>query len=496
MKKRVTALLLSALLAALPLASCGSTDSGDEVTTDSQTGEDTSTSEIPTETSGVPDDLDLEGETINIWYTTESVSVAETYVDIAGELTGDIMDDTIYNLNRSVEEKLNCTLNFYNSGCLTSETGAEVPKLILAGDTSYDVYHVVQWNAAKLAAEGYYLNVYDAPYLSLDKPWWDAEYMQEMTVGENTIYALVGDYAIDRTRCLDCVYYNKDMYEDFYRDRDGLYTEVLEGNWTWEMLRQISSDVYSDLNNDGVATRDDRLGYCINDYNNLDALFYGTGARVTERDEEGMPTLVLNNERVANIIEDVYELCFNTEGVYFSGPLYEDDVANRTLFENGNSMFLFGFFYTIEAMREMKSDYGIIPFPKYDSDQTEYVSVVHDIMRMMVLPSNCTKVDSVCAVLEELAFQGYNDLLPAYYNVVLKEKYVRDDVSAQMIDIIRDSCSTDIAYVYGDAFNGMGYITRYLMQAKSSNFASEYAKREAAAITQSNDFIEQFLSNE
>ena len=91
-------------------------------------------------------------------------------------------------------------------------------------------------------------------------------------------------------------------------------------------------------------------------------------------------------------------------------------------------------------------------------------------------------------MLEELAFQGYNDLLPAYYNVVLKEKYVRDDVSAQMIDIIRDSCSTDIAYVYGDAFNGMGYITRYLMQAKSSNFASEYAKREAAAITQSNDF--------
>lgn len=56
--------------------------------------------------------------------------------------------------------------------------------------------------------------------------------------------------------------------------------------------------------------------------------------------------------------------------------------------------------------------------------------------------------------------------------------------------------STDIAYVYGDAFNGMGYITRYLIQAKSSNFASEYAKREAAAITQSNDFIEQFLSNE
>lgn len=495
MKKRVTALLLSALLAALPLVSCGS-ESGDETTSVSQDSEETTTSAVPTETSGVPADLDLGGETINIWYTTESTSVAETYVDLAGELTGDILDDTIYNMNATVEDKLNCTLNFYNSHVLTSDTGTEVSKLILAGDTSYDVYHVVQWNAAKLAAEGYYLNVYDAPYLSLDKPWWDAKYMKEMTVGENTLYALVGDYAIDRTRCLDCVYYNKDMYEDFYKDRDGLYTDVLNGDWTWEKLRQISSDVYSDLNNDGVADRNDRLGYCINDYNNLDAFFYGTGARVTERDEENKPTLVLNNERVAGIVQGIYDLCFNTTGAYFSGPLYEDDVANRTMFENGNSMFLFGFFYTIEAMRDMKSDYGIIPFPKYDSDQTDYVSVVHDIMRMMVLPSNCTKVDAVCAVLEELSFQGYNELLPVYYDIVLKGKYVRDDVSAQMIDIIRDSCSTDIAYVYGDAFFGMGYITRYLIQAKSSNFASEYAKREAAAITQSNDFIEQFLSNE
>ena len=259
MKTRITALLLSALLAALPLVSCGS-ESGDETTSVSQDSEETTTSAVPTETSGVPADLDLGGETINIWYTTESTSVAETYVDLAGELTGDILVDTIYHMNPTVEDKLNCTLNFYNSHVLTSDTGTEVSKLILAGDTSYDVYHVVQWNAGKLAAEGYYLNVYDAPYLSLDKPWWDAKYMKEMTVGENTLYALVGDYAIDRTRCLDCVYYNKDMYEDFYKDRDGLYTDVLNGDWTWEKLRQISSDVYSDLNNDGVAGRNDPLG--------------------------------------------------------------------------------------------------------------------------------------------------------------------------------------------------------------------------------------------
>ena len=76
------------------------------------------------------------------------------------------------------------------------------------------------------------------------------------------------------------------MYEEFYRDGDALYDEVLSGNWTWETLRRISSDVWSDINNDGIANRDDRLGYCINGYNNLDGLFYGSGARVTERDAD------------------------------------------------------------------------------------------------------------------------------------------------------------------------------------------------------------------
>lgn len=29
------------------------------------------------------------------------------------------------------------------------------------------------------------------PYLSLDKPWWDADYMNEMTIGNEVIYGLV-----------------------------------------------------------------------------------------------------------------------------------------------------------------------------------------------------------------------------------------------------------------------------------------------------------------
>ena len=491
--KRTSAFILAAILSLLPLVSCGGSTENNPSNTSQTSGDGTSTPAEAPETSGVPAGTDLGGETISIWYTTKSVSVAETFVDLNPELTGDILDDAIFNMNKAVEAKLNCTLNFFNAQVGTSDTGAEVQKMVLAGDETYDLYHIVQWNGAQLAAEGCYTNLGDAKYISYDKPWWDYKYMKEMTIGDDVIFCLSGDFAVDRTRCLNCVYYNKSMYEDFYKDPDGLYQEVLDGNWTWDMMRKISADVYSDLNNDGIIGREDRLGFSVNDYNHIDSFFYATGARVTERDKDDIPVICLNSEHTAEVMQGLYELIFNTEGVFCYGSNYEDDVKNRQHFENGNSMFLPGFFYTAEFMRDMKADYGIVPFPKFDEEQKQYYSDVHNIIRLMVVPVTCNKVDDVCAVLEEMAFTGYNDVLAPYYNVLMKNKYARDDVSAEMIDIIRDNCSPDFAHMTN--FNNIGYIQRLLIRAKSSDFASTYATYYPEAQKKLDDFIEVFTKN-
>ncbi|MGN1128278.1 MAG: hypothetical protein ACI4T6_04910 [Candidatus Flemingiibacterium sp.] len=491
--KRTSAFILAAILSLLPLVSCGGSTVQDRSDTSSSSGDGTSAPVEAPETSGVPAGTDLGGETISIWYTTKSVSAAETFVDLNPELTGDILDDAIFNMNKAVEAKLNCTLDFFNAQVGTSDTGAEVQKMVFAGDETYDLYHIVQWNGAQLAAEGCYTNLGDAKYISYDKPWWDYKYMKEMTIGDDVIYCLSGDFAVDRTRCLNCVYYNKSMYEDFYKDPDGLYQEVLDGNWTWEMMRKISADVYSDLNNDGIIDREDRLGFSVNNYNHIDSFFYATGARVTERDKDDIPVICLNSEHTAEVMQGLYELIFNTEGVFCYGSGYDDDVKNRQHFENGNSMFLPGFFYTAEFMRDMKADYGIVPFPKFNEDQKQYYSDVHNIIRLMVVPVTCQKVDDVCAVLEEMAFIGYNDVLAPYYNVLMKNKYARDDVSAQMLDIIRDNCSPDFAHMTN--FNNIGYIQRLLIRAKSSDFASTYATYYPEAQKKLDDFIKVFTEN-
>ena len=105
-------------------------------------------------------------------------------------------------------------------------------------------------------------------------------------------------------------------------------------------------------------------------------------------------------------------------------------------------------------------------------------------------------VEVSSAVLEALAFLGYEDVLPAYYESLLKAKYARDAKSAQMIEMIRENFITDIAYVYGDAFNQMGYACRQMNANQKDNLQAWYQSMEKAALTKMEDLIEQFMSIE
>ena len=507
MKRNIALLVLLALLVPAVLTACSDEPADSAADTTAAEVNETTENVTTGASSGVPDDLDLGCESVSIWYTTTAASVAETFVSLDPEQTGEILDDAIYNANIATEEKLNVTLDFYNSGVSTSETGTEIRKLILADDTTYNLFHGVQWNARNLVTEGLYLNVRNAPYISFDEPWWDSEYMEETVIGD-TLFALVGDYAVDRTRCLTssnlrgtaAVFFNKAKMADYGIEEP--YRTVLDGDWTVEALRKHCTDVYSDLNNDAAIDREDLIGMYVNNYNNIDSFYYGMGGIITERDKDGMPILALNSEKTANIISSIYQLLYETDGVFESGSEYTSDVKNRERFAEDGAMFLPGFFYTAEAMRDMESDYGIIPFPKLDSAQDEYHSIVHDIIRIMFLPSNCTKVDASCAVLEELAFRGYSNVLPEYYNVLMKNKYARDDISASMIarsrrtpcSSFRDGLMNDIGIVYN--FNGMGHIARSIIQGKSDNFASKYAELEPAALVKIDEHIELFMSIE
>jgi len=478
--------LLTALLAVSMTVSCAST--GEGISPVDTTGETTTSEAENTPKSGVPDGLTFEGEVINIWTTTNPSS---ELVNLEGEQDGDIVNDGIYQVNLAVSERLDLDIKWHDSGIYANDIDAEISKLILADDTTYDVMNIVQYGAGYLCAEGMYYNMMDAPYIDLANPWWDYEYMKEMTVGNDKLYLMVGDFSIDRTRTLNCIFYNKRIYADFYGNEDGLYQEVLDGKWTVDRMMEISRMTYSDLNNNDTVDPEDMLGCAGNTDNSVDNIFYGMGADVTSRDDKGIPYFTMTTEHIADVCSKLYAFFCETEGVH----QFSDRYQVLPTFAEGRAAFMIGFFYDTdnELMRSMKDNYGILPSPKYDEAQKEYVTGRHNVMRDMVLPINCQKVDAVCAMLEEMGCQSYVNLLPKYYEQALKQKYARDELSGQMIDIIRDNCSTDFAYIYGDYCNTIGLLHRTMISKGQSSIASLYAEKESKGKELMQTLIDQFV---
>lgn len=485
--KRTLSFLLAVLLAASATA-CG----GDTTTETSSVSDDTTTAPISEEPqSGVPLGTDLKGETVRIWYSSASNQYT-TYTDLVGDASGDIVDSTIFVTISAIEEDLNVELDFVDTGVDPGNTGNSILKLIMADDTEYDLFNFVQYSGAHHISQGIFYNVADSEYLSFDQPWWDSEYMKAMTVGEDKLYLLVGDAAIDRTRFSACLFFNTDMMTDMGVSPDTVYDQVLEGTWTLDQMKKLSSDAWRNLNNSGKIDEGDIFGYLSNGSHNIDALFYSQNIHATSRDQNDIPKLDMMNEKIVDVADQVYRFFFESNGAM---AIETSITWFNTQFTNGNSMFLIGNFYNADAFREMKQNFGFLPIPKADESQENYITVIHNAMRDYALPANCQKPDTVTAVLEELAFRTNRDVLPTYVESTLKVKYTRDEKSVQMIDIIRENSFRDFAYVYTIYTDEIALIMRKMIKQSNNAFASLYDSKRPAAETAMETLIDSFLNS-
>lgn len=499
MKKKIIRMITAALLAAMLLstaAACGSQkDSSADVTTAPSAATTDTTSEAELRPA-IPDDLDLAGQDINI-LNGAYFEMDMALVD-ASESTGDVVNDAVYERNLSVMNDLNCNFNIISKSTLGGDTIAKlISSSVLAGSNDYDFIIGVQYLVTPLVLENMYLNLYGAPYIDINEPWWSDSYINEATVGNDRLYFLAGDITLAFMRNQSCAYYNKSLYQNLFGDPAEMYNTVLDGKWTMDKLYELSDASYSDLNGDTKSDKEDQFGAGVITSNITDHFTFDAGVRVTTRDGDGIPLLTMNNEQTVNFTEKLYELYYTCKGTYIFASTEEALAKDMpTKFMSDQLLFMFEWLYSADYLRDMQSDYGIIPFPKYDENQEQYLSLIHDVASITCVPATCTKLDAVCAVMEMLSYYGYKSVTPAYYEVALKTKYVRDsaDNALQIIDIIHDAATTDFAYIYNYALNGIGLIERDIIGGKKSDFASAYAKKEEKTQLKLDELVELYTS--
>lgn len=135
-------------------------------------------------------------------------------------------------------------------------------------------------------------------------------------------------------------------------------------------------------------------------------------------------------------------------------------------------MFYINTLTTVNGMRDMADEFGIIPTPKYDEAQSEYCNYGGSPF-YMVVPPTTEDLSRTGAVLEMLAYTSVGVVDIAYYDVLLQGKISRDADTRRMLDLIFSTqiYQTPIAQKYVQTDLAEQYIWK-----NNTDFASYFAK--------------------
>ncbi len=476
--KQIAAMLLAVLMASGTFISCeNKTQAETETTADTAAAE-----TMETEEADPFAGMDFGGEDIRMMVSSEDkydmISSKITIIH-EEELTGEVVSDAVYNRNILVEDLLNIKLNFTEDGQNQETISNTITQLITAGEDAYDLIIHVLFPLANLSVQNSFLNVMDMPHLDFSQDYWYEDYMNDVSFGsEQKQYILAGDYFMDILRTAHALYFNKDRFTNLYGAPEELYELVLEGDWTHDVFLQYSEGAYQDVNGNGNRDADDLYGYSTYGYwGPMIPWVIGADITFLKYKEDGAPYFAMNNERSVKLLEQLNSI-FHGEGTFDYTDKYYD------AFINGSSLFG-GFLWVahLETFRNMEADLGILPIPKMDDAQETYITSSHDTTNVGAIPITCTKADTMAVVLEVISRETAKSVLPAYYETALKNKYARDDYSAQILDVIRENISCAFPVAFGNYCDNMPLYNAFsaLLKNKSTDFVSNYVKHEAGA---------------
>jgi ABC-type glycerol-3-phosphate transport system substrate-binding protein len=453
--RRLLSLLLACILlgSAVSLAACSAPVEPDGTTPDSTALIDAE-SENPANDrlnakDSLPDDLNFGDSTLVLLTRTGDDDTKREF--IAEKDDADVVSSAVFERNSLVEDRLGIKLEIVE-GSDTRHGGSDInnllAKTVSSGTAEYDLIsnHMSQTTTSVLA--GYLHNLNQFEYLDHEQPWWNSSYSEEVSV-EGRQYLAVGELALSYTSGMYAMFYNKALWAESHGE-DELYDLVKNNGWTLDALISYTADYNRDLNGDGRIDGEDICGLYYQKTSIMsDAMAGAAGVRFTNV-ADGEYDFVLNNERTLGFVDKMKLLLFENDCVIME----PDDFPNslKKLSED-TALFTVNMLGGTTYLREMESDYGILPLPKLNADQAGYTGFVHNGFSVFGIPATVEDGDRVTAFLEAMAAESYRRVTYAYYDTALKVQYARDPVAAEMLDIISAGVVFDFAYVYNQSLN-------------------------------------------
>ncbi len=483
-RKSILALLLASLML-MSAVSCGDAGS-DETTADTSSAQTDAVETEPEITfesvAAGYQDRDYGGYTFRVG--VRDVVDWQTMDVIAEEVTGEVINDAVYNRNVALEDAMNIKVTEIRHDVPTDQ----LKQAVTPGTDDYDTVTDGLASSSPLVAQNMLLDYRNISTIHADQPYWDPQIYDDCAVMGRTFF-MTGDISIMDNKATWCMLFNKDMIID--HGMESPYDLVNDGKWTLDKMDEMAAVALTDVDGDGKWTEADTYGFVTEGYNNM-ALWSCAGFKIMENDAEGLPYYTYSSEASIDTLTRIMEIQYaehsnmGSKSTVTGGGMGEGATREKQ-FANGNALFYYAGMINITLFRDFDTDFGVIPAPKRNEEQEQYWSnYSYYNFTIYVIPTTCPDAEMVGDIMDAMANLSMYSLTPAYYNQTLIGKSTRDEESEPMIELILNTRNFDLGII----FDTGAIRTTICGFTSPDNIASTLASKEKTANTDLEKFIE------
>lgn len=370
---------------------------------------------------------------------------------------------------------------------------------------TYDAFILPISNQVELACQGGMLDLYQAQYMDIEADWWDDGIVKNMLLNGGAYFA-TGDLQTTDKEASYCTVFNKRLLTEGnvgITDKT-LYSLVKEGvgktgGFTMEYLNGAAKSLanpdtdgknmvdpsYTGTGNYGLYTQSEMTTVL------MQAAGYTT-TKIKESSANGfeynVDTTFENAVRkVKEVFGDVSKESWfvNLDTIQNSVSDFWDTWA-RGSFKSNRATFFMCHVGTINNLRDMQAEYGILPIAKLQDSQTEYGNTVqyYNCKSYSVPNRNDRLNEKSSYILEAMAYyssEGYagtQSLEYAFSTVVLRAKGTRDEDAWEMLDLVFDNRIYDIGFC-----SNIAGVAGAVRSASVSRDATAFSKPDANTFT-------------
>ncbi|MBE6592462.1 MAG: hypothetical protein E7642_00530 [Ruminococcaceae bacterium] len=420
---------------------------------------------------GIPDhSIDFEGADVSVLYSNSVLNMREWYK----ETPEDEFDEAVSMVRNAVEEVLNVNIKYefinFNAMSYTEYTN-KLCNIIMTDVNSalhyYDVSANLAFASTSPLIRDYTANLLDEevfPYFDFSLPCWNQSIVTDTAVNDQLFY-LAGDMNISLLDSLAVMWYNKTLYDKYKQadDPDNLQDFALSQLWTYEELYKWTSRVYQEDISDDFCT----LVTDGKDSSLTDALLYAWDIDLVISADDGSHSFALSdNDRLESALVNARQL------------IHADSTRHNkaiNTFTSGNAIFYMGTLYKDKSsnmmIREMDATYGLLPIPKYNSDQRDYITTPESDYHSLIFVLNHARSEGeiygelISAYLQLTAEEASVSIRGYYLNRIVKPKYFGTDdseltvsKSIALLDVILANIKIDFAKIYFYQLNNVNYL--------------------------------------